>query len=482
MFNKLFILKIFVFFVVFAFSVFIQTQETGAIDESSPDFKVIGTVFSDEEADFYFQADPKESSPEIYVHDLVFDQIVYATGETITGQFTISNAKNLFVSNLYYKVQLVGNFNEAGFPTTIFETGEALGPIDIDGGDKKRLNFSYKIPEKVGSSDLGIQIQTYLEDGRPSARKAGTFAITGPIINYLKHVAQVQVDGEPFALTDGPIVYKNEKVFFAVSLNNDTSSTVTVTPSITVYDNLLKGRNVDTFDAEMLSIGPHNTKEQRIELPTFEYSTGVYTAIIKYRDSEGMVRSGPFEVKYIISGNEPKIDLITVNRTSVGKGEPLNVSVKFVDAPLDIRVSNLEENRKSSFDDISAEVSIYDANKRLVDTKRSFFEKDRRSIEISLISIYDMKGFYVVVNLYRGESIIDSVEKSFPDKGEITVNTEKEEASVGQIVVIAAIFFGITIVLIVFIFLFYKKREKEKNKLVEVVDSEEGRFKQDNFI
>lgn len=427
-------------------------------------YQVSGQVLGDGKADFEFSEDPKAITPELYVHDLVLDQAVYATGDTVSGNFSISNVKDINANDIFYHIQLVGNFNEAGFPKTVFDIGKPVGPLTINSGDKKRLDFSYKIPKEVGSSNLGIQIQTYLSNGRPSARVAESFLVSGPVIDYLEHIAQIQVDGEPFALTDGPTIFRGEDIFFAVSLSND-SSTIDLTPTIVVYDNFTTGRTLDTFNAPAITISSKGKKEQRIQLPTFNYAPGIYTAVIEYKDKDGRVRSGPFEARYVISGTEPKIDFISVDRTAVGANEQFNVFVQFADSPLDIRLGNLEENRNSNFSDLSVEVIAYDAENVKIDSKKAFFDQGKRSVQVGLTSTYDMNGYYVVANLYRGESVIDSVEKAFSDRGEFYVDKKTGPGNIGQIMVVASILFGIVIVAIVFVFLAVKKKgQAQENK------------------
>jgi hypothetical protein len=415
--------------------------------------------------------DPNEHVPEIYVDEIILDQAAYATGDIITGYFSISNASELSAKNITYFVQLVGNFNEFGFPVTVFDIGQpSESTVDINPLGEVRKKFSYQLPEEVSSEDLGIQIQTYLANGRASARNVKKFAITGPVVDYLEHIAQVQVGGEPFGLLDGPTIHEGENVFFAVSLKND-SEKMTLSPDVVIYDRLTTHRSLDSFEAEQITIENGETKEQRIELPTFNHSSGVYTAIIQYKDEKGRIRSGPFEVVYVVSGMDPKIDLVSIDRTDLRIGDQFNVFVKFSDTLVDIRLANFEENRPVSFDDISALITVYDANSKPVDSKRVFFDEGKLSTEIAFTAKKNMKGVYIKVDLYRGDEVIDKYQKVFPSDGILYVDENSKENIKTSTLIIATALFGFVVLSLIVILTILRrqknKRQKEKNNYID---------------
>lgn len=403
--------------------------------------------------------DPNAFAPEVYVHDITLEQAAYRAGEMVKGRFTITNVKeNVAAADIRYQIELVGNFTDGGFPQTIFSTAEIQGPFTLAGLGKRVFTFEYQLPEAVPSEDLGIQVQTYLGDGRPAARGAVQFAVTGPVATYLQHIVQMQVDGEPYGMLEGPTVYEGELVHFAASLKN-TGGEMTVTPTVEIYDRLVTGRLLESFEGETITVSAARTSEQRIELPTYNYTPGIYTVVVTYRDADGYVRSGPHEGRYIVAGTEPTIESLTVDRVEVPENEQFTVAIIYADVPVDIRFENREDTRSRELDTIAAEVEVYDARGELVGNKRVFFERGKQTATVSFTAPYALVGMFVRVGLLVGQEVADIEEKTFTAQGSLVVPpSEPSDLARTQMLLVGG---GVLVIFIVVISLVLASRRKE---------------------
>lgn len=406
-----------------------------------------------------YTEDPNAHAPEIYVHDITLEQAAYRAGEMVKGIFTVTNVKeNVAAADIKYQIELVGNFTEGGFPQTIFNKATIEGPFTLEGLGKRVFTFEYQLPEAVPSEDLGIQIQTYLGDGRPAARGSAQFAVTGPVANYLEHITQIQVDGEPYGMLEGPTVYEGELVHFAASLQNE-GSEVSVTPTIEIYDRLVTGRLLESFEGETITVSATRTSEQRIELPTYNYTPGIYTIMVTYRDEDGYVRSGPHEGRYIVAGTEPTIESLTVDRVEVPANEQFAVAVSYADVPVDIRFENREETRPRELDTIAAEIEVYDARGELIGNKRVFFEPGKQTATVSFTAPYALVGMFVRVGLLVGQEVADIEEKTFTAQGSLVVPpSEPSDLARTQMLLVGG---GVLVIFIVVISLVLASRRKE---------------------
>lgn len=321
--------------ITFTFFIFIFFfQPSISLAESQYEYNFSNFELLDKEEDVLYLDD-------IEVTDLTFDQAAYIAGETISGEFTLVNNSQSEINNIFYEIQLVGNFykeltedsqqqteiKEVTIPTTIFNEKRFIenkeSPISLGVGENKKVLFSYQISKLIKSEDLGIQIQSYIGmnngEEKISGKSSRTFAINGSITDYLEQIAQVQISGRPYGLASSPVIYKNglnpnadKRLFFAISLKNNSKSTKTLFPKVEIYENLITGKLLDSFDAKEITVERGKTREQRIELPLFDYKNGNYTAFITYidKDKDGgeeegeVVISGPFEVRYYVEDTE----------------------------------------------------------------------------------------------------------------------------------------------------------------------------------
>jgi len=400
------------------------------------------------------QSDPREGRADVAVHDLLLEQVFYGSGDVIDGTFKMTNIGMQSISNLKYSVELVGNFTNQNIPQTTYDYGEISDAVTLTESETGTFSFSYTLPNPLPANSLGIQIKLYEGSERLLARTSISFGSNGETYDYLEHIAQVQIDGEPFGLLDAPIAYEGERMLFAISLQNGTRA-LELTPEVTVYNRLLSGDKITSYDAAKLFINRFDAKEQRIELPVFDYKPGIYTALITYKDEEGLTRSGPFEVRYIVSELKPQIESVAASRNILEAGKETVISISLSDTPLDIRTNNYEDSRPPVLNDMEVLVTLYDAEGNVI--VKEVAEVDELGIraELQYIPKRDELGFRVVADLLEGVTLVDRVEQVYSaSEAETNAFLEREN---GNVAVVAALFFGTLLILLVIAYVLVRK-------------------------
>jgi plastocyanin len=94
---------------------------------------------------------------EIYVHNVETDTSVYQVGETISGQFDISNIGDMEASNLFYKAFLTEGKEGV---LDIGESSDKKGPISIEPGQKNKFQYEIHVTGQArGNVELGIMLE-----------------------------------------------------------------------------------------------------------------------------------------------------------------------------------------------------------------------------------------------------------------------------------------------------------------------------------
>lgn len=412
--------------------------------------------------------DPRKFKSEIYVHDLILDQVFYGPEDVVSGEFSITSlGDKLNGDSILYRIQLVGNYNEeSNLPTTIYDYGDlSTTTLNFLPDETQNFSFKYKLPIESPSKNLGIQIQLYKDNAEILGRTNTPFGFTGSINNYLEHIAQVQVDGEPFDLLDTPTVYEGEEIFFAASLKNGTNA-VRLTPDIKIYNKLLSGEVIRKFEGASIFINRFDKREQRISLPTFNYVPGIYSALINYRDEAGNILAGPFEIRYIVSRIESNISRITTNTPSLIKGEAVTLNVQFNDTPIDIRLRNYEESRPLYLNDLQVNFKVKDVNNfDLLAEGGVEVSAGLDLAEFSFIPEVSRDSYLVEVDLIKDNKVIDSLIHTYKDSN-YSAPAKGSLFSERLILIIASVVFGLVlIILFILRARFIKKGKKSREEL-----------------
>ena len=273
--------------------------------------------------------------PEVYVKDLKLDKTEYSAGDTISGSFTLLNARDMAVPNMQYMVFLMGDY-ENTLPTVQYDNSAMVGPIFLSANESKTINFEYKLPVAVGGEALGIQVRAMLDTGLTQGWEDVMIKVSGGLGFATVEKADITVGQDVFGLQDGPMVYPGGKAILNITLKNDTKTNIDLTPTVKIFDRSEVRGLLNSFTAKPVSIPANQESQVSIELPTFEYTPRVYFGQITFNDGNGIARASKVEFRYIVYGDIVTINSLTSDKSAVKEGEELNIFVGYSGAPMDI--------------------------------------------------------------------------------------------------------------------------------------------------
>lgn len=368
---------------------------------------------------------PENLAPSLYIHDVVFDKPFYYSDETITGSFLITNDnKSSFADNVSFKTEVVGGFDEGGFPTVTFLSSDNWGDYTIAGGSRQSINFSYKLPKSLPAKDVGIELQAFIKDDSVSGRGSSKFDYRGNVEDYKIETLSLVVVGENndiFYPLEGPIVKKGEFIDIVSDIFNKTDSEISITPFLTVYKKLTSGEVLRNSNEEKIVLLANETKTHKIALPTFNDKPGSYTAVIDYKDSSGENLVPSIEFRYLVGPLNPEIDSLTISHVDMTQVEKFTVNLRYADSPLDIRFDadgdSVDERFSGNNFDLPKRMManvllINTATQKIISKEEVVFE-DSSNAEIVFDSFEGVSNLTVKAELIRDGVVLDTQESNF---------------------------------------------------------------------
>lgn len=245
--------------------------------------------------------------PEIYVVDLKLDSTNYAQGGEVKGSFTLWNNSTFDAPKVYYLVSLVGKYE--GKLATMEYDSVRLGPEYVKGGEKKSINFSYKLPNGIGGKDLGIQVRAVLESGLPRGWSDAKIVVAGESPKLKVMDAYLSYGGKYFFLGEGPTVATGT-ISLNVVLLNSGSGTVFSHPTITLYD-YATGNNILFSTTTSSNWKPNEQRLWSFNLPVTNMKPRVYFGELKFLSDKGALQAQVLPFRYIVSGPMASIQSVS---------------------------------------------------------------------------------------------------------------------------------------------------------------------------
>lgn len=362
----------------------------------------------------------------ITISNVLLDQVVYSAGDSATLSFEIENTTDTIQSGLTYRVDAVGSFDATTKePSTRFTVGDVVELPLLQPKEIHTIEMPYTLPAYGLSQDMGLRISIYNEIGELVRATSIPVLITGIQSVSQQYIAQLQVDGQPFPLLAGPTLHQGERVSFAISLQRSRAAR-TLTPSVDVYRGLgTFDATVDSFAGQTITLSTVKSVEQRIVLPTFEYTPGVYTAVVTYKDTEGVVWAGPFEMRYVVAGVRPTLVSSLPTKLEVSAGDTFDVVVVYKNPPKDLQL-DATYDPASYVGNMEAEVSVVDAHNVLIGTQRISFLPGKNDTRASFVVPHYMYGMRIVTRLFEDGVVRDTRDQVLPTVASLSADSVEE--------------------------------------------------------
>lgn len=320
---------------------------------------------------------------EVYIQDLKLAKTDYKAGDIVTGTFTLWNAKNINVPNMYYTVYLMGDYKNT-IPQTQYDSSRMNGPIFLSGNEKRTVSFSYLLPLSVSGNNLGIQVRAMLDTGTSMGWADAMINVTGGIGALTVANTDITVGAKIFNLQEGPTIYDKQNAVLNVILKNNTKISISVTPSVSIYKRSVAREKLSNFNEKLLSVAPNTESKISTALPTFNYTPEVYVGEISFLDANGIERAPKVEFRYIVGGDIVTINSVASDKTSVAKGDVLNVVLNYSGSPVDIITGKVSGT--AGLDDFN--IKVFNQNSALVadfSDKTDFNNGSSKSVSLTAL-------------------------------------------------------------------------------------------------
>ncbi len=279
-------------------------------------------------------AEPVLSAPQIYVNNLVLDKTTVQQGAVVTGHADFINRGNAASSDIYYDVILDGNFVNR-VPQAMYDSIRQ-GPVSLDIGESKRVNFSYALPVGFAGADMGVRLQAVLKSGIHMGWSDAHLIVNGTSTILKAGSASLVVDGKSYLPDSGPTVSTGNSVAYNVTLTNPLKSDITVLPHVQVYRYGAGNVIVSDTKGDAVTIPAGKSVQTSVSLPDLNGNSGVYYGNLSFVDNGNSQKSQDMTFRYIIAGNIVTIQSVSADQTSAVTGDTVNVTVTYTGAPVNI--------------------------------------------------------------------------------------------------------------------------------------------------
>ncbi|MDD5050740.1 MAG: hypothetical protein PHV93_03295 [Candidatus Pacebacteria bacterium] len=293
---------------------------------------VTGSVFVQSASPVF--ADDYLDNPQVNVANINLLSDSFKSGDTVVGTFTIVNANAFAVSQISYTISLMGNYQD-GIPTDNYDT-KTFGPISLKAQEVRSVPFSYKLPEAISGTNLGIQIQNFLKSGVPMGWKDALITVTGGSAFAKVTDAYVAIGQRQFGVQEGPVVKRDQSISLVVALSNTGTTAISVTPHVSIFEKSMLGKELTTQTGTPLDLPAKSGKTATLLLPVFNYAGGVYAGSVSFLDQSGVARAPTVSFRYIVAGDIGSIQSITAKTTSAQPGDTISLVANITGVPYDI--------------------------------------------------------------------------------------------------------------------------------------------------
>ncbi len=350
--------------------------------------------------------DPTGSSrPDVYISSVAIETDPIVLGANINGSFLIDNLGNYDITSLYYRLYLVGDYDTEGNPQTVYD--EVNFPaIFLKAGESLYERFSYILPMRLPSADVGIMIKAFLPDDTAVGFHSTRVVVKGEIVPDSVEIQSgfVTVNGVEFGLESGPTLAKGDVAILHLDIQS--SESALLSPRIEVYkqndrDNVLV---LDSFEPIVLE----DDEVYRFDemLPSFDEG-GVYVGTVTFVDSDGDRHGGLTRFRYIQSGDAGSITSVSSSVYSVVEGGAIDIVATYVGVPFDIARFVRPEVGEAELD-----IALYNEQDQNVGQSRQTINLDDSNgrFTTSIIAIDNAAALRAEAKIIKDGEIIASLE------------------------------------------------------------------------
>ncbi len=370
----------------------------------------------------FFISNTAHAQYEIYLTSIKLDVSTYEVGDKISGNFDLHNLSVTSQSDIYYNIY-TGSYDEKTLQTTTVQgLSTKVGPVYLNGKDKKNIKFDYTLPLSL-SGKAAVKIVATLKDGTLVGQDFLPITITGSAKSEQVNIEDVylrlneqDLDVSPGV---GPMVYDKETISYIYSVSTTTKEYI-LTPTLNLYNRADNAEAlVKTIILPEIKTSKTEVIEVKVDLPT-DMDPLVYYGVISFT-SKDMAEMSPVNFRYIIAGPIATIRNINTDVLETVKGTEIPFTVAYGRQPID----EIRPEKQIASATTTLFVTIKNEKNEIVGSIEKQLDPNKDTINLSITSKVKSKSlsFEAEIKSLDGK-VLSTYKTSLPPK-EVT-DTKKE--------------------------------------------------------
>ena len=338
-------------------------------------------------------------APGIYVMQLTGQ----VEGKQITGNFTVENFEQYYLSDLNYEIELWQGSSFANLKPIDTIVPDDTFFVSPKGTITK--TFTYTYPQNIPSGDYTLRIQIITGRGTELGWQDAVFSLKGSAnflnIDYAKP-PQVIVGKQTATPLSGINVSSTDKVVASLNIQNP-GDQITVVPQITVFQRQVNMPIVKQYQDSPITFAKGEEKAINLTMPNLTTPES-YLAEVKFLQNGNQV-SGIQYFRWVVEGTSGKIIYVEATKDFYKAGDSINLTIQTV-GPAD----------GSDIGQGQLQVTATDKNGNLVGTTSTNVELSGDLVD-SAISIpvkSDLTSPAIDVKLLKGTTVLDERKINLP--------------------------------------------------------------------
>ncbi len=362
----------------------------------------------------FFISNTAHAQYEIYLTSIKLDGSTYEVGDKISGNFDLHNLSVTAQSDIYYNIYS-GLYDEKTLETsTVQGLSAKVGPVYLNGKDKKNIKFDYTLPLSLGGK-AAVKIVATLKDGTLVGQDFLPITITGSAKSEQVNIEDVylrlneqDLDVSPGV---GPMVYDKETISYIYSVSTTTKE-YTLTPTLNLYNRADNAESlIKTIVLPEIKTSKTEVIEVKVDLPT-DMDPLVYYGVISFT-SKDMAEISPVNFRYIIAGPIATIRNINTDVLETVKGTEIPFTVAYGRQPVD----EIRPEKQIASETTTLFVTIKNEKNEIVGSIEKQLDPNKDTINLSVTSKVKSKSlsFEAEIKSLDGK-VLSTYKTSLPPK------------------------------------------------------------------
>jgi hypothetical protein len=280
-------------------------------------------------------SDIEEENESNTVSPLIIESfaVTYVENDILTAQMVIQGGSEP-ISNLSYHIDFFGQSDDESKSLIREHVAAFDDRINLAAGERLVRDITVPIPPALSGDITIIAVLGSAASGRvigttPPASFTSFNSTGGVIIDEGTCYLTLNTTDTPrYNLTQGVDIDPSETIALTCTIENTTTSELTVTPRLITHKRSLLGDMVDDRNgSESITIGAMSTTTASFPL-THQTVAQSYRVLVDLTSDTGL-ESTAFTAHYVISGNSATIQDLSVTNTSPRAGEEIEMILTY---------------------------------------------------------------------------------------------------------------------------------------------------------